>query len=121
MDTLLTILRDVVPYLLTIASGVILAITNAELSKFRKEREADKAEAEAKSKALADGVQSLLRQSIVADYNKYTDRGYCPIYAKESIKRAYKAYHTLDGNDVATELYRKILTMPEDPPEGTST
>lgn len=118
MEILLEFIREVVPYLLTIASGVILAVTNAELAKFRREREADKADAEEKSKALADGVQSLLRQSIVADYNKYSDRGYCPIYAKESIKRAYKAYHTLDGNDVATELYKKILAMPEEPPEG---
>lgn len=118
MEAVMMILKDVAPYLCTIASGVVLAATNAELSRFRRERETDKAEAEMKNKALADGVQSLLRQSIVADYNKYSDRGYCPIYAKESIKRAYKAYHTLGGNDVATELYRKILAMPEEPPEG---
>ena len=35
--------------------------------------------------AIAEGVQSLLRESIVENYNKYTDRGYCPIYAKESL------------------------------------
>lgn len=54
--------------------------------------------------AIAEGVQSLLRESIVENYNKYTDRGYCPIYAKESIKKVYTAYHKLNGNDVATEL-----------------
>ena len=66
-----------------------------------------------KSEAIAEGVQSLLRESIVGNYNKYIDKGFCPIYAKESVKRVYSAYHDLDGNDVATELYRKILAMPE--------
>lgn len=71
-----------------------------------------------KNNAIADGVQSLLRESIVNNYNKYTDREYCPIYAKESIKKAYGAYHNLDGNDVATELYNKILVMPEEKKEN---
>lgn len=70
-----------------------------------------------KNEAIADGMQSLLRESIVDNYNKYTDRGYCPIYAKESIKKVYTAYHNLGGNDVATELYHKLLAMPEEKEE----
>lgn len=67
-----------------------------------------------KNEAIAEGVQSLLRESIVANYNKYSDKGVCPIYAKESIKKVYISYHKLGGNDVATELYKKILAMPEE-------
>ena len=63
--------------------------------------------------AIAEGVQSLLRESIVGNYNKYLEKGFCPIYAKESIKKVYHAYHDLDGNDVATGLYKKLLEMPE--------
>lgn len=66
-----------------------------------------------RNEAIAHGVQCLLRDSIVQNYNKYDEKGFCPIYAKESIKKAYKAYHNLDGNDVVTELYRKLLQMPE--------
>lgn len=66
------------------------------------------------SNAIAAGVQSLLRENLVYNFNKYTDREYCPIYAKESIKRIYNAYHNLGGNDVATELYHKLLAMPEE-------
>ena len=72
---------------------------------------------QAKNEAIAEGVQSLLRESIVSNYNRYSDRGYCPIYAKESMKKVYKAYHNLDGNDVATELYTKVLKMPEEKKE----
>lgn len=68
----------------------------------------------AKNEAIAEGVKSLLRESIVDNYNKYTDRGYMPIYAKESLRSAYAAYHNLGGNDVATELYTKLLRMKEE-------
>lgn len=69
---------------------------------------------QAKNEAIAEGVQALLRESIVTSYNKHLDRGFCPIYAKESIKKVYKAYHNLGGNDVATSLYKKVLEMPEE-------
>lgn len=74
-------------------------------------------EEQKKNKAVADGVQCLLRESIVSNYNKYQERDFCPIYAKESIKRVYAAYHDLDGNDVATKLYHTLLEMPEEPEE----
>lgn len=70
-----------------------------------------------KSTAIAEGVQSLLRESIVQNYNKYQDREYCPIYAKESMKKVYESYHNLGGNDVATKLYNTLLAMPEEPKE----
>ena len=70
-----------------------------------------------KNDAIMLGVQSLLRESIVANYNKYQDRECCPIYAKESVKKVYEAYHTLGGNDVATKLYHTLLNMPEEPRE----
>lgn len=69
---------------------------------------------QAKNEAIADGVQSLLRESIVNNYNRYSDKGYCPIYAKESLKKIYHAYRNLQGNDVATGLYKKLLEMPEE-------
>ena len=68
-----------------------------------------------KNEAVAEGVQALLRESIVGNYNRYLDKGFCPIYAKESLKRVYRAYAALGGNDVATSLYKKVLDMPEEP------
>lgn len=86
----------------------------AILSWLFKEMREQLAEEKRKNEAIAEGVQSLLRESIVNSYNRYSDRGCCPIYAKESIKKVYKAYHNLGGNDVATELYNKVLKMPEE-------
>ena len=64
------------------------------------------------NRAMREGVQALLRDRIIETYNHYNDKGYCPIYAKESMRRLYAAYHALGGNDVATELKDKILVMP---------
>ena len=72
------------------------------------------AEERKKNDAIAEGVQALLRESIVTSYNKHQDKGFCQIYAKESMKKVYSAYHNLGGNDVATELYNKLLKMPEE-------
>lgn len=99
----------IMPYVMNIFSGVVLALCTYHIGQLRKIKE----EEDAKQKALADGVEALLRESIVSSYNKYAEAGYAPIYAKESIKRSYACYHTLGGNDVATELYHKILEMPE--------
>lgn len=70
--------------------------------KMRKKRES----------ALENGVQCLLRAEIIRNHDKYMARHYCPIYAKESLKRAYKAYHALGGNDVATSLYDEVMHLP---------
>lgn len=71
-----------------------------------------------KNKALQEGVQALLRDRIIQVYNHYQDKGFCPIYAKENIKRMYDAYHGLGGNDVATKLKDTLLAMPEESEES---
>ena len=62
--------------------------------------------------AIGDGVQCLLRAEIIRSHEKCMDRGFCPIYAKEALKRAYHAYHDLQGNDVATRLYNEVMELP---------
>ena len=66
-------------------------------------------------RALRDGVCCLLRAEIIRQHEKWEEKGYCPIYAKEALRRAYKAYHALKGNDVATVLYEKTLELPDGP------
>ena len=67
-----------------------------------------------KSCALEDGVQCLLRAGIIRSYDKYTERGHCPLYAKEALTRAYASYHRLGGNDVATKLYNEMMKLPNE-------
>lgn len=76
-----------------------------------------------KLKAIKNGIQCLLRAEIIRSNEKYKEKGFCPIYAKEALTRAYKAYHALKGNDVATGLYEETMNLPNDHPalnEGAS-
>lgn len=65
-----------------------------------------------KLKAIKTGLQCLLRAEIIRSHEKYTERNYCPIYAREATSRAYSAYHDLGGNDVATALYNELMKLP---------
>lgn len=68
--------------------------------------------------ALENGVQCLLRAEIIRNHDKYMARHYCPIYAKEALRRAYNAYHGLGGNDVATRLYDEVMDLPTEDPNA---
>lgn len=68
-------------------------------------------------KAIKNGLQCLLRAEIIRSHEKYKERRYCPIYAKEALTMAYNAYHALKGNDVATKLYKECVELPTEPPE----
>ena len=95
---------------LFLAISAFLGYSYRQLTKRQKE------EAQ-KSAALHDGMQALLRDRIIQAYNHYQDKGYCPIYGKENVKRMYDAYHVLGGNDVETKLKDTLIEMPEEPME----
>ena len=76
-------------------------------------RALDNAQSTKHREHIEDGLQCLLRAEIIRAHEKYTARRCCPIYAKESLKRVYRAYHELGGNDVATHLFDALMALPE--------
>lgn len=40
------------------------------------------------SKALKAGIQALLRAQMISDFNKYSEKGYAPIYARDNFEIA---------------------------------
>lgn len=70
-----------------------------------------------KHKAVENGVQNLLRAEIIRQQEKWVERGYCPVYAKDAVRREYETYHALGGNGVITDLYNDIIQLPETPPK----
>ncbi len=101
-DILMMILQWAVPFA---CAGLYTAIT-AVVSGKKKE-----------SEAMVEGLKSLLRAEIVRNYEKYKDKGYCPIYARDPLTKAYNAYHALGGNSTATALCQKTLDLPTEPTE----
>jgi len=68
--------------------------------------------------AINDGLKSLLRGDIIRCHDKYIDRQYCPIYAREALEKEYVAYHNLGGNGVVTRLMEDIRALPTEKKEG---
>lgn len=68
------------------------------------------------SKALKAGIQALLRAQMISDFNKYSEKGYAPIYARDNFENCWKQYHSLGVNGVMDDLHRKFLELSTDPP-----
>ena len=62
--------------------------------------------------ALKEGMQALLRDRIIQAYNHYSDKGWIPIYAMESIEACYASYEELGENGVIDNLMRQLRELP---------
>ena len=102
-EIVIAFIRWIVPFVCCGITGVFLAM----LRKHRKENE-----------AIKNGVKSLLRAEIIRQYEKYSDKGYCPIYAREPLTLAHDAYHSLGGNSTATDLFNKTINLPTEEDEN---
>ena len=61
--------------------------------------------------ALKLGIQALLRSQMIAEYNKYSEKGYAPVYARENFENCWKQYHSLGANGVMDDLHEKFLEL----------
>ena len=66
--------------------------------------------------AIKLGMQALLRDRIIQVYNKYSDRGYYPIYERENMQGLSEQYFALGGNGVVHSLLEKLEVLPTEPP-----
>lgn len=71
----------------------------------------------ADTQAIKVGIQALLRSQMISNYNKWTDLGYAPIYARDNFENCWKQYHALGVNGVMDDLHEKFLELPTEPPE----
>lgn len=62
--------------------------------------------------ALRLGMQALLRAQMIADYNRWVERGYAPIYARENFENCYTQYHALGANGVMADIRAKFMALP---------
>lgn len=64
------------------------------------------------TRALKSGIQALLRSQMIADYNKYSEKGYAPVYARQNFENCWKQYHSLGANGVMDDLHGRFLDLP---------
>lgn len=67
--------------------------------------------------ALKKGIQALLRAQMISDYNKWSAKGYAPIYARQNFQNVWDNYHNLGANGVMDDIKDKFMALPT-PPDG---
>jgi hypothetical protein len=67
-------------------------------------------------KAIKLGLQALLRAQLIDDWNKWSERGYAPIYARENFQNCWMQYHSLGANGVMDDIHERFFELPTEPP-----
>ena len=68
------------------------------------------------TEAVKLGLQALLRSQMISDYNKYSEKGFAPVYARDNFENCWKQYHSLGANGVMDALHEKFLDLPTEAP-----
>ena len=68
------------------------------------------------TEAVKLGLQALLRSQMISDYNKYSEKGFAPVYARDNFENCWKQYHSLGCNGVMDDLHEKFLDLPTEAP-----
>lgn len=98
-----------------ILSGVI-----AYMQSIRKRILKDNEERKREADALKNGIQALLRAELIKSWEKWSERGYAPIYARENFENCWVQYHALGANGVMDNIHDKFLLLPTTPPTPSS-
>ena len=94
--------------------NVIYSTAMANKAERKRQQDVEQLRQNDRSKQIESGLQSLLRAEIIRSHEKYMDKGYCPVYAREALNRIYESYHALGGNGTMTELYKQVMALPTD-------
>lgn len=98
---------------------VMQRATAKRLDAFDRKREVARVEREDEERrnaewqqAMTSGMRSMLRAELLHEYNKWTDKGFCPMESKEYVERTYLSYHALGGNGIGTAMYEEVMELP---------
>lgn len=69
-------------------------------------------ELEKQNKAIAAGVQALLRDRLLQGYKHYFEKGWADYNDRDNMENIYTQYHSLGQNGVMDEMRHKFLQLP---------
>jgi hypothetical protein len=68
-----------------------------------------------KTEAVQLGVQALLRDRLISEYNERTEKGFAPIFARQNFENMWTHYHNLGENGVMDDIHVKYMALPTEP------
>lgn len=72
---------------------------------------------DAETKAVKKGLQALLRSQMINDFNRWGEKGYAPIYARDNFENCWAQYHSLGANGVMNGIHDRFMLLPTNPPK----
>ena len=69
-------------------------------------------------RALQLGVQALLRAQMITDFNRYTEKGWAPIYARQNFENCWVQYERLGQNGVLKDIHDRFMKLPTEEENG---
>lgn len=63
-------------------------------------------------RAVKLGIQALLRAQMISEYNKYSEKGFAPLYARQNFENCWLQYHALGANGVMNDIHDKFMALP---------
>lgn len=94
---------------LLFGSGILTAVCRYLLARIKANDQ--------KTEAVRAGVQALLRDRLISEYNSRLDKGFAPIYAKDNFENMWTQYHNLGKNGVMDSIHESYMALPTEPPE----
>lgn len=90
----------------------LLSATIATIKQKKNKITEENIQTEQKLLTVQLGLQALLRANMINDYNRWNEKGYAPIYARENFENCWKQYHTLGANGVMDDIHKKFMELP---------
>lgn len=91
--------------------AIVVCVINNHYQMKRVKAE-QKATTEKELESLKLGVQALLRNALLEQYDKWGELGYCPYDKKQSIDNMHTQYANLGVNGVMDEAHREFMKLP---------
>lgn len=63
-------------------------------------------------RALKRGVQAMLRAQMIAEFNRWEEKGWAPVYAKDNFENLWQQYEKLGKNGVMANIRSRFLALP---------
>lgn len=63
-------------------------------------------------KSIKLGLQALLRAKMLDEWDKYSEKGYAPAWAKENFENCWQQYHSLGANGVMNHIHESFMQLP---------
>ncbi|MBR3741196.1 MAG: hypothetical protein IKN04_12215 [Clostridia bacterium] len=63
-------------------------------------------------RALKRGVQAMLRAQMIAEFNRWEEKGWAPVYAKDNFENLWQQYEKLGKNGVMANIRTRFLALP---------